>query len=313
MESFCINTQLYVHGQHGQSTYLNNIASEQGKRTEKLLPNDLKLLDERVEKFSNYLFSRNMSKNTVHVYSYALRQFYKRYPTMDYTSLQFYKIFLLEHYKPQTVNLRIRAINSYMEFKQMDAEPIAMVRIQQKNYLENVIGEADYEYFKNCLIRDKKYLYYFIIRFMAATGARVSEVIQFQAEDVFKGSKDIYSKGNKSRRIYVPKALQRDAIRWLNSIQQKKGYIFLNRFGTPITPAGIRSQLKNLAATYGMNTEVVYPHSFRHRFAKSFIEKCGDIALLSDLLGHKNLETTRIYLRRSSSEQYDIINKVVDW
>lgn len=316
MESFCINTHLYVHGQHSQhsqSTYLNNITSEQGARTEKLVPKDLKLLETRVEEFSNYLLARNRSKNTVQVYSYALRQFYKRYATIDYSSLQFYKIFLLEHYKPQTVNLRIRALNSYMEFKQVDTNPITMVRIQQKNYLENVIGEADYEYLKNCLLRDKKYLYYFIIRFMAATGARVSEVIQFQAEDVFKGSKDIYSKGNKTRRIYVPLALQKDAIKWLNSIQQKQGYIFLNRFGAPITPAGIRGQLKNLAANYGMNTEVVYPHSFRHRFAKSFIEKCGDIALLSDLLGHKNLETTRIYLRRSSSEQYDIINKVVDW
>ena len=48
-----------------------------------------------------------------------------------------------------------------------------MVRIQHKNYLDNVISEADYEYLKNCLLRDEKYLYYFIIRFMVATG-RVS-------------------------------------------------------------------------------------------------------------------------------------------
>lgn len=310
MEAFCINTHLHIPE---QAPFSNNMSSVPSVRTTKLLPEDLKILELRADEFSRYLTVRNMSENTIHVYVYALRQFYKRYSAIDYSSLQLYKVFLLEHYKPQTVNLRIRALNAYVEFKQMDAERISMVRIQQKNYLENVISEADYEYLKNCLVRDKKYLYYFIVRFMAATGARVSEVIQFQAEDVFKGYKDIYSKGNKVRRIYVPKALQKDAALWLGSIQQKQGCIFLNRFGTPITPSGIRSQLKNLAAAYGMNTEVVYPHSFRHRFAKSFIEKCGDIALLSDLLGHKNLETTRIYLRRSSSEQYDIINKVVDW
>lgn len=310
MEAFCINTHLHIPGQVLSS---NNMPSVPSVRTTKLVSEDLKILDLRADEFSRYLTARNMSDNTIHVYVYALRQFYKRYSAIDYSSLQLYKVFLLEHYKPQTVNLRIRALNSYVEFKQVDAERISMVRIQQKNYLENVISEADYEYLKNCLVRDKKYLYYFIVRFMAATGARVSEVIQFQAEDVFKGYKDIYSKGNKVRRIYVPKALQKDAALWLSSIHQKKGSIFLNRFGTPITPSGIRGQLKNLAADYGMNTEVVYPHSFRHRFAKSFIEKCGDIALLSDLLGHKNLETTRIYLRRSSSEQYDIINKVVDW
>lgn len=148
---------------------------------------------------------------------------------------------------------------------------------------------------------------------MAATGARVSEVIQFQAEDIRNGYKDLSSKGNKVRRIYIPKALHQDALRWLEASKIQSGDIFLNRFGKRITPAGIRGQLKVLALNYGINPDVVYPHSFRHRFAKSFIEKCGDIPLLSDLLGHRNIETTRIYLRRSSSEQYDIINKVVDW
>ena len=82
---------------------------------------------------------------------------------------------------------------------------------------------------------------------------------------------------------------------------------------SPISPPGIRAQFKVFAARYGLDPEVVYPHSFRHRFAKNFIEKCGDISLLSDLLGHESIETTRIYLRRSSSEQYRIVNKVVDW
>lgn len=266
-----------------------------------------------IEDYRLYLSAQNMSENTIHVYAYAIRQFFALYHEITYSNLKLYKVFLLEHYKPQTVNLRIRALNSYIEFKKLNPGKIPMVRIQHKNYLDNVISEADYEYLKNCLLRDEKYLYYFIIRFMAATGARVSEVIQFEAEDIFTGYKDIYSKGNKVRRIYVPKALQKDAIAWLKAIRQERGFVFLNRYGNPITPGGIRGQLKNMALAYGMNPEVVHPHSFRHRFAKSFIEKCGDISLLSDLLGHKNLETTRIYLRRSSSEQYEIINKVVDW
>lgn len=266
-----------------------------------------------VEDYRLYLSALNMSDNTIRVYVYAIRQFLSIYHEITYSNLKLYKVYLLEHYKPQTVNLRIRALNSYIDFKKMNPGKISMVRIQHKNYLDNVISEADYEYLKNCLLRDKKYLYYFIVRFMAATGARVSEVIQFEAEDIYAGYKDIYSKGNKVRRIYVPRALQRDAVNWLKSMQHKRGFIFLNRYGNPITPGGIRAQLKNMAIDYGMKTEVVHPHSFRHRFAKSFIEKCGDLSLLSDLLGHKNLETTRIYLRRSSSEQYEIVNRVVDW
>ena len=62
-----------------------------------------------------------------------------------------------------------------------------------------------------------------------------------------------------------------------------------------------------------MNRDVVYPHSFRHRFAKNFLERFNDIALLADLMGHERLETARIYLRRTASEQQKIVDKVVVW
>ena len=62
-----------------------------------------------------------------------------------------------------------------------------------------------------------------------------------------------------------------------------------------------------------MNPNVVYPHSFRHRYAKNFLEKYNDIALLADLMGHESIETTRIYLRRTASEQQGIVDKVVIW
>ncbi len=277
------------------------------------LSRQMREIDLKVSEFRQYLISRNMAANTIQAYSYALRQFLCRYQQADFSSLHLYKVFLLDHYKPQTVNLRLRALNAYLEFTREKSKKLSLVRIQQKSYLENVISEADYEYFKSCLLRDKRYLYYFLVRFMAATGARVSEVVLFQAEDIQKGFKEIYSKGNKTRRIYIPKALRTDALLWLQSAGIDRGDIFLNRFGRRITPAGIRSQLKTLAVSYGINPDVVHPHSFRHRFAKSFIEKCGDISLLSDLLGHKTIETTRIYLRRSSNEQYEIVNKVVDW
>lgn len=277
------------------------------------LSRQMREIDLKVSEFRQYLISRNMAANTIQAYSYALRQFLCRYQQADFSSLHLYKVFLLDHYKPQTVNLRLRALNAYLEFTREKSKKLSLVRIQQKSYLENVISEADYEYFKSCLLRDKRYLYYFLVRFMAATGARVSEVVLFQAEDIQKGFKEIYSKGNKTRRIYIPKALRTDALLWLQSAGIHRGDIFLNRFGRRITPAGIRSQLKTLAVSYGINPDVVHPHSFRHRFAKSFIEKCGDISLLSDLLGHKTIETTRIYLRRSSNEQYEIVNKVVDW
>ena len=93
----------------------------------------------------------------------------------------------------------------------------------------------------------------------------------------------------------------------------KSGFIFLNHHGQVISARGIAVQLKQLAVRYRIDPGTVYPHSFRHRFAKNFIENSGDITLLSDLLGHESLETTRIYLRRSSTEQARIVNQVVNW
>ena len=93
----------------------------------------------------------------------------------------------------------------------------------------------------------------------------------------------------------------------------RKGLYFSTDTAAPLSPSGIRRQLKNFACRYGMDPEVVYPHSFRHRFAKSFIEHGGDLPFLSDLLGHESIETTRIYLRRSSSEQARLVNEIVDW
>ena len=48
-------------------------------------------------------------------------------------------------------------------------------------------------------------------------------------------------------------------------------------------------------------------------FAKNFLDRFNDLALLADLMGHESIETTRIYLRRTASEQQKIVDKVVNW
>lgn len=127
------------------------------------------------------------------------------------------------------------------------------------------------------------------------------------------GYLDLYSKGGKMRRLYLPYTLCHEALDWLQSKNMYSGYIFLNRFGKRITARGVGQQLKHFAELYGINREVVYPHSFRHRFAKNFLDRLNDLALLADLMGHESVETTRIYLRRTANEQRDLVNKVVDW
>ena len=155
--------------------------------------------------------------------------------------------------------------------------------------------------------------WYFVVRFLAATGARVSELVQLKVEHVNVGYYDIYTKGGKIRRLFIPKKLREETLVWLSKKDRDSVYLFLNRFGERITTRGIAQQLKNIAVRYGLNQKVVYPHSFRHRYAKNFLERFNDISLLADLMGHESIETTRIYLRRTASEQQDIVDKIITW
>lgn len=266
-----------------------------------------------IKEFERHLRETNLSENTITSYLFAVRQYSEQYDGITQKNLKAYKVWLIENYKPKTVNLRLRAINCYLETIGKAKWKMPFVRVQQKAFLENVISEADYEYFKSSLKRDDEMFWYFVIRFLAATGARVSELIQIKVEDIKLGHLDLYSKGGKLRRIYIPKSLQDEALSWLAENHQDSGFIFLNKYGERITTRGISGQLKKLAVRYDINPAVVYPHSFRHRFAKSFLDRCNDIAFLADLMGHESIETTRIYLRKTSTEQRAIVDQVVDW
>lgn len=266
-----------------------------------------------ISDFKQFLLRQNLSENTINSYVFTVQHFFTQHEEITKKNLLAYKGFLIEKYKAKTVNLRLQGINKYLEFIKRDKDKLKFVKIQQKSYLENVISNADYTFFKGQLKKDKNFDWYFVVRFLAATGARVSELVQFKAEHVKLGYIDLYTKGGKIRRIYIAKRLQTEALKWLESKQQETGYIFCNRQGTRLTTRGVAHQLKELAIKYKMNPKFIYPHSFRHRFAKNFLEKYNDLALLADLMGHESIETTRIYLRRTSEEQQEIVNKVITW
>ena len=266
-----------------------------------------------VTKFEKHLSKSDLAKNTVTSYVWTVKYFLEHYKEVNKKNLLTYKGYLMENFKPQTVNLRLQGVNKYLEFTKQDKLKVRFVKVQQKNFLENVISNADYRFLKASLLKDGYKDWYFVVWFMTATGARVSELLQIKAEHVELGHLDIYTKGGKIRRIYIPKALQKEASQWLHEKSITSGYIFLNRFGDRISTRGIAMQLKRFANRYGLKPEVVYPHSFRHRYAKNFLERFNDIALLADLMGHESIETTRIYLRRTASEQRKIVDKIVNW
>lgn len=267
----------------------------------------------KVIEFKKQLKRSGLSDNTIESYIWTVRYFLEHYETINEENLHAYKGYLIEFFKPKTVNLRIQAMNKYLDFLGKSNLHLKAVKIQQKSFLENVISNSDYRFLKSKLKADGNLMWYFVVWFLAATGARVSELIKIKIEHVQEGHIDLYSKGGKLRRLYIPKKLRSDTLAWIGERGLVSGYLFTNRYGKPISSRGVSQQLKNYAAKYGLKVEVVYPHSFRHLFAKNFLEKYNDIALLADLMGHESIETTRIYLRKTASEQRELVDKIITW
>ena len=131
-----------------------------------------------VNKFQSFLAKSDLAKNTVQSYVWTVSHFISNYGDFNKENLLAYKGFLVEHFKPQTVNLRLQGINKYLEFIKKYRLKMKFVKVQQKNFLENVISDADYKFLKAKLKKEGFTDWYFVVWFLTATGARVSELLQ---------------------------------------------------------------------------------------------------------------------------------------
>ena len=68
-----------------------------------------------VTTFETALKESQMAENTITAYLYAVNDFYRKYKFLSKKNLLLYKTYLIEHFKPKTVNLRIQALNKFLE------------------------------------------------------------------------------------------------------------------------------------------------------------------------------------------------------
>lgn len=266
-----------------------------------------------ITNFSEYLINSGLSKNTINSYCYSVSNFTTKYPIWNKQNLLAHRDYLVTNLKPNTVNLRIHGINKYLDFIQKPDLKLSFIKIQQRSFLENIISDYEYLQLKNHLLTHKNKKWYFIIVLLGTSGVRISELLQISVIDITVGYMDLYSKCGKIRRVYFLDSLCRELLLWLNSERIYEGNIFLNKNRLPITARGISYQLKKFSAELHIRPDKIHPHSFRHYFAKKFLQKSNDLAMLADILGHSSIETTRIYLRKTSDEQHNIINQLVTW
>lgn len=271
-------------------------------------------VEREVRRFKRYLRREDLSENSILSYCWTLNYFLSTYHEITNDYLLSYKSYLMENFAPSTANQRIQGLNKYIKWNGFkNIRTLKSVKVQQKPFLENVISIQDYEYLKKKLKKKEDKTDYFLIWGIGCTGARISEILKVKVEHIVDCQMDFYGKGRKSRRIYFIDKYQREALKWLQEIDRKTGYVFLNSDGKVMTTKGVEKHMKTLAKEYGIDKDVMYPHSFRHMFGKNFYDTTKDLPLLADLMGHASLETTRIYTRRTACEQKEIMNKTVTW
>lgn len=159
----------------------------------------------QLHEFKRYLQSNSLAANTIESYVWTVEHFLDKHNEVSENTLLEYKGYLMEKFSPKTVNLRIQGINKYLAFSGKQALQLKAVKIQQKNFLENVISNEDYQFLKKKLKADGNESWYFVVWYLAATGARVSELIQIKVEHVNSGYFDLYSKGGETTAVIHPK------------------------------------------------------------------------------------------------------------
>jgi hypothetical protein len=123
----------------------------------------------------------------------------------------------------------------------------------------------------------------------------------------------VYNKG-KVRSILLPSALTEVLKEYVEKHHISDGIIFRDNNQQPVNRKNIWRHMKRIARYAGVAESKVFPHNLRHLFAKEFYRQTGDIMKLADVLGHSNVNTTRIYLRttgREHKQQLDEMNMVM--
>jgi site-specific recombinase XerD len=135
----------------------------------------------------------------------------------------------------------------------------------------------------------------------------VAEACALRLDDIEIGERAgrvIVRSGKGSRHRVVPLNLDvRKALLAYRDIRPKvsSDALFVSRRGTPLTTRSVETIVSFYARIAGL--EDVSPHVLRHTFGKQALDSGADLVTVSNLLGHRRLETTAIYTQPSEQDK----------
>jgi len=141
-----------------------------------------------------------------------------------------------------------------------------------------------------------------MIELLYATGLRVSELIQLQAQRIsFQGDYlTVKGKGSKMRAVPFGSWARKKLSTYMSQIRptllkgKSSSFVFINRSGKPLSRQGFWKLIRRYALAAGIDKRVT-PHTLRHSFATHLLEGGADLRSVQSMLGHADISTTQIY------------------
>ena len=142
------------------------------------------------------------------------------------------------------------------------------------------------------------------------TGLRVSEAIRIRFEDVSREGIRVLGKGNVERVVFVQDRLIAAVLFYAHEYGlSRENFLLPSHKGGHITKQRADQIIRKAANNTGLQRNV-HAHLFRHGYAINFLNCGGRLDALQEQLGHRDINTTRIYLRLSDEDIKREVSKI---
>lgn len=180
--------------------------------------------------------------------------------------------------------------------------PIAFTD-EQVEKIYNALDREDLLYFRNKCI----------VTLLFNTGVRVSELVNIKLNDIQNNKLLVLRKGNKEDCIFLNKK-SIEAIkeymeyRIVDDIQEEhRQFLFISNFKKCISKGSVENIMKKLYKKAGLIDKKYVTHTTRHTVGTNVYKKTKDILAVAEVLGHENVNTSRIYITMDEERMMNIM------
>lgn len=270
--------------------------------------------EKTIKKYQKYLLEEEKSKSTVEKYIRDIIKFYEYLPTsklINKEEILNFKSSLEEQYKITSVNSMLVALNGFLNFLDLNKLKVKLYKIQRKVFSDQNRELTKQEYMRllsTAKLQSDDRLY-MLIQTMCGTGIRVSEHKAITVEALKRGKAEINNKG-KIREIYFNKVIRKGLLEYCKRHRIIGGSIFITKNGKPLDRSNIWKMMKSICKEARVDSKKVFPHNLRHLFALTYYRLEKDLVRLAGLLGHSNIETTRVYTMSKGADCMRSVEKL---